>query len=107
MPIYLYGMNHVSAPVELRERIAVPADQLIGTVERLVRSDGIEEGLILSTCNRTEVLINSQDDTASGRVRTFLQGERQIDEPELERHCYLHANQEAVRHVFRVASSLV
>lgn len=106
MPIYLYGMNHVSAPVELRERIAVPADQLVGTVERLVRSDGIEEGLILSTCNRTEVLVNSSDDGASRRIRTFLQGERQIDEPDLVRHCYLHANQEAVRHVFRVASSL-
>jgi glutamyl-tRNA reductase len=106
MPILLYGMNHVSAPVELRERIAVPADQLISTVERLVRADGIEEGLILSTCNRTEVLVNSPDENAPGRVRTFLQGERQIGEPELERHCYLHANQEAVRHVFRVASSL-
>lgn len=106
MPILLYGMNHVSAPVELRERIAVPADELVGMVERLLRCDGIEEGLILSTCNRTEVLVNARDENASGRVKTFLREERQIGEPELERHCYLHAGQEAVRHVFRVASSL-
>jgi glutamyl-tRNA reductase len=106
MPILLYGMNHVSAPVDLRERIAVPSDELVGTLERLVRSDGIEEGLILSTCNRTEVLVNSRDENASGRVKTFLQEERHIGESELERHCYLHADQEAVRHVFRVASSL-
>jgi glutamyl-tRNA reductase len=106
MPILLYGMNHVSAPIDLRERVAVPADELIGAVERLVRADGIEEGLILSTCNRTEVLVNSRDDEAPVRVKAFLQGERPVGEPELERHCYLHANREAVRHVFRVASSL-
>ncbi|HXH27687.1 MAG TPA: glutamyl-tRNA reductase, partial [Candidatus Polarisedimenticolia bacterium] len=106
MPILLLGLNHVSAPLEVRERVAFPPEDLPGAVDRLVRTDAVEEALILSTCNRTEILVHARAGEAAPRLRSFLIGERRIAEEELERHCYLHADREAVRHVFRVASSL-
>ena len=106
MPILLYGMNHASAPIDLRERVALPPGDLTGAVARLMHFDGIEEGLILSTCNRTELLVNADADETSVHLKRFLEKERSVSESELVRHCYLHANKDAVRHVFRVASSL-
>ena len=78
MAILLYGMNHTSAPVELRERVAVPASDLSGAVGRLIRFDGVEEGFILSTCNRTEVLVQASQEHAGDSLRKFMLGERNI-----------------------------
>jgi len=106
MPILVYGMNHRSAPLPIRERVALPPEELVPAMGRLVAFDGVEEGLILSTCNRTEVLVNARAPRAAESLRRFLAGERRVTEDELERYCYLHADRDAVRHVFRVASSL-
>jgi glutamyl-tRNA reductase len=106
MPILLLGMNHLSAPVDVRERVAFPPEDLPGAVDRLLRTEAVDEGLILSTCNRTEILIHARAGEAAPRLRSFLIGERRIQEEELVRHCYLHADRDAVRHVFRVAASL-
>jgi glutamyl-tRNA reductase len=106
MPIYLYGMNHVSAPLEVRERVVFPEGGLEGAVERLVRAGPMAEALILSTCNRTEILTHAGAPGAQASLREFLARERTVDGETLERHCYLHVDGQAVRHVFRVASSL-
>ena len=106
MPILLYGMNHVSAPIDVRERAAFPADELSGAMKRLSKTDPFSEGLILSTCNRTEVLVNARREEAGEALRRFVACERHMSEEDLERHCYLHAGQDAVRHIFRVAASL-
>ncbi len=106
MPILLYGMNHVSAPVDVRERVAFPAAELTGAVGRLARFEPVAEGLILSTCNRTELLVHARADRAGESLRTFLAAERRLEPDLLERHCYLHRDDKAVRHVFRVAASL-
>ena len=106
MPIYVYGMNHASAPLDVRERVAFPEEGLDEAVGRLVRSGPVREGLILSTCNRTEILVHAGDANTGEALRRFLAGERSVPEEELERHCYLHADRDAVRHVFRVSSSL-
>ncbi|MFQ5877788.1 MAG: glutamyl-tRNA reductase [Acidobacteriota bacterium] len=106
MAILVYGMNHASAPIEVRERAAFAPGALSGAVARLSRTEHVSEGLILSTCNRTEVLVSAGGRQAATALRRFLAGERRMTEDELDRHCYLHADREAVRHVFRVASSL-
>lgn len=106
MPIVLYGMNHVSAPVDVRERVAIPAEELNGALGRLLRTGLVAEGLILSTCNRTELLVHANAEGAGETLRAFLAGERGLDEDLLERHCYLHRDENAVLHMFRVASSL-
>ncbi|HEU4403016.1 MAG TPA: hypothetical protein VFT43_13030, partial [Candidatus Polarisedimenticolia bacterium] len=106
MPILLLGMNHVSAPLKVRERATFPPDEMAAAVVRLARVEPVDEGLILSTCNRTEILVNARAPAADAVLRHYLAEERRVTEEELDRHCYLHADQNAVRHVFRVASSL-
>ena len=105
MPIYTYGMSHTSAPLEVRERIAFPPDGLDLAVGRLVATAPVREGLILSTCNRTELVVHAHSGAAD-TLKTFLLGERRTAAEELDRHCILRTDGDAVRHLFRVASSL-
>jgi glutamyl-tRNA reductase len=106
MPILLYGASHRSAPLALRERLVVPETDLADTVRRLIRSAGIEEALILSTCNRTEILAHAPAAGGGEAIRDFVHRQSGVALDELDRHCYLHADRAAVRHVFRVAASL-
>ena len=61
--LVLLGINHNTAPIEVRERLAIPAGRLADATRTLLHQPGIREGLILSTCNRVE-LLTLQDDTA-------------------------------------------
>src|SRR3989454_1092408 len=105
MPI-VYGMNHASAPLPVREKVAFPAQDLKDAMTRLKGTDGVEEAVILSTCNRTEIIVEMRPGRAPAVLGTFLLRERPVNGEELERHCYLHIDREAVRHVFRTAASL-
>ena len=105
MPV-VYGMNHASAPQTVRERVAFAEPDIPEAVARLRRIAGVEEALILSTCNRTELTVCMKSDQASTTLAGFLARERPITEEELVRHCYLYSVDEAVRHVFRTAASL-
>ncbi|MGH2670014.1 MAG: glutamyl-tRNA reductase, partial [bacterium] len=106
MPILVYGMNHESAPIDVREKTAFPPEDLGAAVTRLVRSGRADEGVIVSTCNRTEIVAAARGDAAAEGLREFLSQERGVSREDLERHCYAHSGSPAVRHVFRVASSL-
>jgi glutamyl-tRNA reductase len=105
MRFQLIGVNHNTAPVEVRERLAIPESRLPEACKKLVEHPGIEEGLILSTCNRVEVLANTKNG-AGADLRSFLQSYFQIDPASLSQHLYEYNEQEAVRHLFRVAASL-
>ena len=104
MRFQLIGLNHKSAPVEVRERLAIPESRLPEACKRLSQHPGIEEGMIISTCNRVELIANVQNGTAD--LRGFLKDYFQLDTTELEQHFYEYREQEAVRHIVRVASSL-
>ncbi|MGH9749892.1 MAG: glutamyl-tRNA reductase [Candidatus Polarisedimenticolia bacterium] len=106
MPILIYGMNHTTAPLAVRERAAFLQDELRGAASRLLSEPGVEEALVLSTCNRTELVVSARSGAAGAAVRGFLRRERRLSEEDLDRHCYLHAGPEAVRHLFRTACSL-
>lgn len=105
MSIVTLGFNHVTAPVELRERVAFPPQQLPEAL-RDMRSDlDVPEVAILSTCNRTEVYCW----TGSGdhaRVLEWIGGYHRIERRSLEQSSYLYRDQEAVRHSMRVAAGL-
>ena len=74
MEIVCLGINHQTAPVEVRERFAVSESKLGEEAKRLRELDGIEEGVVLSTCNRTEYYAAAEDHrTAREQLRTFLQ----------------------------------
>lgn len=109
MPIVLVGVNHKSAPIEVRERLAFSEDACAAGLRSLVDGEIIREGLIVSTCNRVEVLTETAqpqlNDTAE-RVINFLSRADYLPRSFFESHLYQHTDDGAVRHLFRVTSSL-
>lgn len=104
MPYLLVGVNHRSAPVELRERLSFSAEGLTRALGDLQAVPHVMEGMILSTCNRVELLA-----CANGSVPNllpFLADRAQIPQHELKKHLYECREDDAVRHIFRVAASL-
>ena len=106
MAILLYGLNHQSAPLPLRERLVVADADLPGLLVKLVAGEGIEEAFLLSTCNRTELLVSGEPACAASLAPFLAQIGGGVDRDEMERHAYLHVDGAAVRHLFRVAASL-
>ena len=109
MSIVLVGINHKSAPVEVRERLAFTEDACATGLRTLVDGDVVREGLIVSTCNRVEVLAETASERLGEtieRVNQFLSKTDSLPRSFFETHLYQHTDDEAVRHLFRVTSSL-
>jgi len=104
MNFQLIGVNHKTAPVEVRERLAISDRNLPEALQQLMRVPGVGEGMILSTCNRVEVL--AQTTNGSTDLRQFLARYFSLEPASYESHLYEYRRHDAVRHVFRVASSL-
>jgi glutamyl-tRNA reductase len=110
--LLLLGVNHTTAPVEVRERLAIPIERLADATRTLAHQPGIREALILSTCNRVE-LLTVQDAAASSDPQTsatgmirFLNDYLNVRPADIQPHVYEFREREAIRHLFRVASSL-
>ncbi|HEY3356157.1 MAG TPA: glutamyl-tRNA reductase [Polyangia bacterium] len=107
MEIVVLGLSHKSAPVALREKLCFPQDSLPGALAELVKLPHVGEGVIVSTCNRVEVVAAvSSAGHALPAVRRFLEESRGVDPEQLAEHAYEHAAGPAVQHLFRVAASL-
>jgi glutamyl-tRNA reductase len=107
MNLTLIGINHRTAPVEVRERMHIPESRLAQAIADLTHREGIHEGLILSTCNRVEVVTAAEDSVdAEPIMQRFLADHHQFDLGPYQRFFYRYQQQEVVRHLFRVASSL-
>ncbi|MCU1307711.1 MAG: glutamyl-tRNA reductase, partial [Acidobacteriaceae bacterium] len=104
MKYCLIGINHKTAPVEVRERLAISESRLPEAVRSLTSRPDVEEGIIFSTCNRVEVLTRSVDIVPD--LRGFLYGHFQMESSALDGHLYEYSGPDAIRHLFRVASSL-
>jgi glutamyl-tRNA reductase len=108
MSIVLIGLSHKTAPVEMRERLAFNQSLIEEALSRLVDQQTLDEGLIVSTCNRVELLASSPDGAQKGieRLTGFLYDFHQVPTDSINGHLYRHADLDAIRHIFRVASSL-
>jgi len=109
MKIILVGLNHRSAPLEVRERVAV--DDVGPPLRLLMTSDEIDEAVLVSTCNRVEVIALTRSlEAARNRLRSFFSGDLEGGNPDdgsqLEDHLYEFTEAEAMRHVLRVSSAL-
>ncbi|HXZ39376.1 MAG TPA: glutamyl-tRNA reductase [Terriglobales bacterium] len=104
MTFQLIGVNHKTAPVEVRERLAIPESRLPEALRCFTQHPGVQEGLILSTCNRVEMLARTQNGGAD--LRGFLGDFFKMDHSVMDPHLYEYREKDAVRHVFRVTSSL-
>jgi glutamyl-tRNA reductase len=104
MSLILLGINHKTAPIELRERMAIPREGLAGAARLIAGISGVSEAMILSTCNRIEIL--TEVDSTEVDIAGFLHRHLSIEPAQLRPHLYEYRDREAVRHLFRVAASL-
>jgi glutamyl-tRNA reductase len=104
MNFLLIGVNHNSAPVEVRERFAIPESRLPEATKSLAEFPGIDEGMILSTCNRVELVACSKNGSAD--LRGFFCKYFNTDPAQCGDFLYEYREKDAVRHLFRVAASL-
>ena len=107
MNIIVVGLSHKTASVDIREKVAFSPNSIEKPLRELVNLDGIVEGIIVSTCNRVEIYATTRD-IAGGiaRIRRFMAEYHHLAHDLLEPHLYSYHGEEAIRHVFRVASSL-
>jgi glutamyl-tRNA reductase len=105
--IVLIGLNHKTAPIELRECIAFSPDQTTAALVDLKNDPAVSEVLLFSTCNRVEVLlVTEQTSEAVDTAKRLIARFNQIALSEFENVLYTHTGDQAVRHIFRVAASL-
>ena len=113
MQLLTLGLNHQTAPLALRERVAFMPEEVSGTIARLreklgsARHGQLTEAAIVSTCNRTELYCAVAQPQAAGvALADFVAREKRLDTDEFRRSAYLLPQADAVRHAFRVASGL-
>ena len=103
MELALIGVSHKTAPVEVRERLAFPADKIRAALATLLERTHAAEAMILSTCNRVEIVAQGPD---AQLVRDFICEYHQIPVDAISKHVYSYKNADAIRHLFRVTASL-
>jgi glutamyl-tRNA reductase len=106
--LLLVGVNHTTAPIEVREQLSIPIARLADAVRSLAQQPGVREAMIVSTCNRVEFITHRElgDDAADVGLLQFLHEYFAVPADAVEPHLYAYREREAVRHLFRVASSL-
>src|SRR5207245_746421 len=104
MSIAVFGVNHRTAPLEVRERFAHAGREVPGSLERVLAA-GARGGVLLSTCNRTEFYLTEPGDTVPEIVWTLL-AERLVEGRGAREFGYAHRDRDAVRHLYRVSSGL-
>jgi glutamyl-tRNA reductase len=105
MALIALGLNHLTAPVALRERIAFPPEATAPALAELVAVPGVREAAILSTCNRTELYCNVESG-AEAAPAAWLNRHRELTSGRVDEFLYRHHDADAVRHLFRVATGL-
>jgi glutamyl-tRNA reductase len=104
MNFFVLGVNHKTAPIEVRERFAISEACLPEALGKLTSMSGVAEGMIVSTCNRVEIFARSEGDDCD--LQKFVRDYFGFNPGEFEGYIFEHQQLEAVKHVFRVAASL-
>jgi glutamyl-tRNA reductase len=106
MPLITVGVNHKTAPVSIRERVAFAPEKMIDALSSLISEKKANEAVIVSTCNRTELYCSVEDFSRVDDVIAWLGQYHGIALSELKQYCYTYSNDDSVRHIMRVASGL-
>jgi glutamyl-tRNA reductase len=104
--LILVGLNHRTAPVAIRESVHVGPEGLEDAVSSLRAVPGVEGALLLSTCNRVEAVVSANSRDVTVAVVDWLRGRAGVSRDEIEKHLYVLHHDEAIEHLFRVASGL-
>ena len=105
MPLLTTGISHHTATLETREKIAIARTDYAMRVKELNELDGVEEVVVVSTCNRTEIYSIGRKESRE-QVRQWLQAKGHLSDSEMDKHCYVREREHAVQHLFRVAGGL-
>ncbi|MFP5245695.1 MAG: glutamyl-tRNA reductase [Thermoanaerobaculia bacterium] len=106
MPLILVGLNHRTAPVDVRERLNIAESKLPDTTMSLRSLDGVDGAAVLSTCNRVEAIVSTRDEYVIVNIVEWLSASASTGRTELEKHLYILRHGDVVQHLFRVASGL-
>jgi glutamyl-tRNA reductase len=107
MELIVIGLNHKTASIEIRERLAFSGESLGKALQQVQALPSVKENMIVSTCNRVEIYGAARDeDRAAYELKQFISSFHGLPLKDFESHLYLLTSEEAVRHIFRVASSL-
>jgi glutamyl-tRNA reductase len=104
--IILIGANHKTAPIALREKLSFSSEETLAALEYLKQDKDIKESLVFSTCNRTEILYIPETGEQIDKIIAFISHHKQVDTSEFRSALYVYQDDEAIRHLFKVASSL-
>jgi len=104
MPLHILGLNHTTAPVEIREQVTYSGDHVARVLAAVTRLQGIDEAVILSTCNRTEFYLES-DPTGQAALLSWLRSDESLSS-DAEAALFTLDSADAIRHLFRVACGL-
>ena len=105
MPLLITGISHHTATLEIREKIAITRLDYAERLKELLACDGVEEAVVVSTCNRTEIYSVGPKQSLD-QVRQWLQAKGSLSDDEMDKHCYARERERAVHHLFRVAGGL-
>ena len=107
MTLLALGINHKTAPVDLRERVTFSPETLDKALESLLAQPMVQGGVVLSTCNRTELYLSveEQDNLQEALIR-WLCNYHGLNEEDLRKSLYWHQDNDAVSHLMRVAASI-
>lgn len=107
MHIVVVGLNYRTAPVEVRERFSLSDTDMPQALQELLRTKSVLEGVIIATCNRTEIYaVVDQLHMCGSFVRSFMERWFGVPREEFTRHLYIYEDEQAIRHLFRVACGL-
>jgi len=105
--VIVVGLNHTTAPVEMRERVAVPSSRMVKAVHDLASRNHLAEVVLLSTCNRTEIYVRcTKFHNAVSDVLDFMAEQASLEPDDFTEHLYTYYDDGAVAHLFRVAAGL-
>jgi glutamyl-tRNA reductase len=105
MTLLALGINHKTAPVALREKVAFTPDSLVEALASLKKLEGVDESVIVSTCNRTELYVNTQNGDTDALLH-WLSRFHRLEVEEIAQNSYVLSQEDAVKHIMRVASGL-
>ncbi|TBR38232.1 glutamyl-tRNA reductase [Marinomonas agarivorans] len=106
MPLITVGVNHKTAPVAIREKIAFAPEQVFDALSSLISQKYAEEAIIVSTCNRTELYCSTDDSIEASHLINWLSQYHVIESASLKPFCYSYYEDDSVRHIMRVAAGL-
>jgi len=104
MPLQILGLNHNTAPVEIREQLVFSGDDIVRALGSMSELEGVDEAVLLSTCNRTEFYVITDDD-GRDRLKSWLHADREL-ETSFGESLFTLDDDAAIRHIFRVACGL-